>query len=69
MQTSSNNNNNNNNTNNNNNQVSEKIVIDGAGKMYPFYDKMDTLNKKAIDIMVCQGTEAAKDYLQSLVKK
>ena len=61
--------NNNHNHNHNNNHHDEKLVIDGAGKMYPYYDKMDTLNKKAIDIMVCQGTEAAKNYLQSLVKK
>ncbi len=57
------------NNNNHNNHHHEKLVIEGAGKMYPYYDKMDTLNKKAIDIMVCQGTDAAKNYLQSLVKK
>ena len=40
-----------------------KKVIDGSGKMYPYYDTMDEYNKKAIDIMVCQGTKAAMKYL------
>jgi len=51
------------------NKEVQKVVIDGAGKMYPFYDMMDSYNKKALDIMVCQGTDAAKKYLNFISMK
>ena len=44
-------------------------AIKGAGKSYPFYDRMDEHNKKAMDVAASHGIDSAVDFMTKGIRE